>query len=168
MGKWVVLALWAVLLVPALMLAGQLGDVEKNDNSAWLPGNAESTKVVERAERFQLGDTLPAIVIYDRAEGVTPADLAEAQADVEAFKGIDNVVGQPHGPLKAQDGKAIQTVVQLHKDQTGWEGIGKTVAAMNKVGEENANGLGFHITGPAGYAADSIKAFSGGGALTTI
>ncbi|MBB4950697.1 RND superfamily putative drug exporter [Kitasatospora gansuensis] len=167
-GKWVVLALWAVLLVPALMLAGQLGDVEKNDNSAWLPGNAESTKVVERAERFQLGDTLPAIVIYDRAEGVTPADLAEAQADVEAFKGIDNVVGQPHGPLKAQDGKAIQTVVQLHKDQTGWEGIGKTVAAMNKVGEENANGLGFHITGPAGYAADSIKAFSGGGALTTI
>lgn len=167
-GKWVVLAIWAALLVPALMLAGQLGDVEKNDNSAWLPSNAESTKVVERAESFQLGDTLPAIVIYDRPEGITPADMAEAQADAEAFKDIDNVVGQPQGPLKAQDGKAIQTVVQLHKDQTGWEGIGEIVAAMNKVGEENANGLGFHVTGPAGYASDSITAFSGGGALTTI
>ncbi|MED7949332.1 MMPL family transporter [Streptomyces sp. BE303] len=167
-GKWVVLALWAVVLVPALMLAGRLGDVEKNDNSAWLPGNAESTKVVERAESFQLGDTLPAIVIYDRPEGITPADMAKAEADAEAFKGIDNVVGQPHGPLKAQDGKAVQTVVQLHKDQKGWEGIGEIVAAMNKVGGENADGLGFHVTGPAGYASDSIEAFSGGGALTTI
>ncbi|MFB7586736.1 MMPL family transporter [Streptomyces sp. NPDC056169] len=167
-GKWVVLALWAVLLIPVLMLAGQLGDVEENDNSAWLPGNAESTKVVERAEKFQRADTVPAIVVYDRPEGVTAADMAEARADAEAFKGIDNVVGQPQGPFKAQDGKAIQTVVQLHKDKTGWEGIGKTVDAMTEVGEENADGLGFHVTGPGGYASDSIKAFSGGGALTTI
>lgn len=167
-GKWVVLAVWATLLVPVLMLAGQLGDVEENDNSAWLPGNAESTKVVARAENFQRGDTLPAIVVYDRPGGITAADMAEAQADIEAFKGIENVVGQPQGPLKSEDGKAIQTVVQLHKDKTGWEGIGKTVDAMTKAGEENADGLGFHVTGPGGYASDSIKAFSGGGALTTI
>ena len=167
-GKWVVLALWAVLLVPVLMLAGQLGDVEENDNSAWLPGNAESTKVVARAETFQRADTVPALVIYDRPEGITPADLAEARADAEAFKGIGNVVGQPQGPVPSQDGKAIQTVVQVQKDKTGWEGIGKTVDALIEVGEENAGGLGVHVTGPAGYASDSIKAFSGGGALTTI
>ncbi|GHI03281.1 putative membrane protein ActII-3 [Streptomyces cellostaticus] len=166
--KWVVLALWTVLLVPALMLAGKLGDVEENDNSAWLPGNAESTRMVERAEKFQLADTLPAIVIYDRPEGITPADMTKARADAEAFKGIKNVVGQPQGPVKAQDGKAVQTVVQVRKDKTGWEGIGKVVDAMNRVGEENAGGLGFHVTGPAGYASDSIKAFSGGGGLTTI
>ncbi|MFE1547284.1 MMPL family transporter [Streptomyces sp. NPDC058718] len=167
-GKWVVLALWAVLLVPVLMLAGQLGDVEENDNSAWLPGNAESTKVVARAETFQRADTVPALVIYDRPEGITPADLAEARADAEAFKGVDNVVGQPQGPVPSEDGKAIQTVVQVQKDKTGWEGIGKTVDALIEVGEENAGGLGVHVTGPAGYASDSIKAFGGGGALTTI
>ncbi|MFF8264157.1 MMPL family transporter [Streptomyces virginiae] len=167
-GKWVVLALWASLLIPVLMLAGQLGDVEENDNSAWLPGNAESTKVVARAENFQRADTVPAIVIYHRPEGVTAADMAEAQADAETFKGMENVAGQPQGPVKAQDGKAIQTVVQVRKDRTGWEGIGKTVDVMTEVGKENANGLGFHVTGPAGHASDSIKAFSGGGALTTI
>ncbi|MFF3331089.1 MMPL family transporter [Streptomyces sp. NPDC002888] len=167
-AKWVVLALWTALLVPALMLAGQLGDVEENDNSAWLPGNAESTRVVERAEKFQPADTLPAIVVYDRPGGITPADMAKARADAEAFQGIENVVGQPQGPLKSQDGKAIQTVVQVHKDKTGWEGIGEVVDAMTKAGEENADGLGFHVTGPAGYASDSIKAFSGGGGLTTI
>ncbi|OMI33659.1 MMPL family transporter [Streptomyces sparsogenes] len=167
-AKWVVLALWAALLVPAFMLAGRLGDVEENDNSAWLPGDAESTRIVERAERFRLADTLPAIVIYDRPEGVTAADMAEARADAEAFTGIDNVVGQPQGPSKSRDGKAIQTVVQVHKDKKGWEGIGKVVDAMAEIGEENAGGLGFHVTGPAGHAADSIKAFGGGGGLTAI
>ncbi|MGW0771735.1 MMPL family transporter [Streptomyces sp. NPDC002676] len=167
-AKWVVLALWIAVLLPALMLAGKLGDVEKNDNSAWLPGNAESTKVVDRIEKFQPSDTLPAIVIYDRPEGITPADMTKAQADAEAFKGLKNVVGQPQGPVKSQDGKAIQTVVQVHKDKSGWEGIGKVVDAMTKVGKEKSGGLGFHVTGPGGYASDSIKAFSKGGGLTAI
>ncbi len=167
-AKWVVLALWVVLLVPAVLLAGRLGDVEENDNAAWLPGDAESTRVVERAEKFAFTDTLPAIVIYDRATGVTAADMASARADAEAFKGIENVVGQPQGPVKSQDGKAIQTVVQIRKDKTGWEGIGTVVDAMTKAGEDDADGLGFHITGPAGQASDSIKAFSSGGGLTTI
>nr|WP_225832046.1 MMPL family transporter [Streptomyces sp. NK08204] len=167
-AKWVVLAFWVVLLVPAVMLAGKLSDVEENDNSAWLPGNAESTAVVERADKFGLADTAPAIVIYNRPGGVTDADMAKAKADADAFKGIKNVVGQPQGPLKSQDGKAIQTVVQVHKDKTGWTGLGKTVDAMTDVGKKNADGLHFYVTGPAGQASDSIKAFGGGGSLTTI
>jgi RND superfamily putative drug exporter len=167
-AKWVILALWIALLVPAFMLAGKLGDVEKNDNSAWLPSNVEATKVVDQAKKFEPAETLPAIVIYDRPEGITPADMTKAQADAEAFKAIKDVVGQPQGPLKAQDGKAIQTVVQVHQGKEGWGGIRKAVDAMNKVGEQNANGLGFHVTGPAGHASDSMKAFSGGGGLGTI
>ncbi|MFF9495121.1 MMPL family transporter [Streptomyces flaveolus] len=167
-GKWVVIALWAVVLVPALMLAGKLGDAEENDNSAWLPGNAESTAVVERAQKLMPADSVPAIVVYDRAAGITDADLAKARADARAFQGIDNVVGTPQGPVESEDGKAIQTIVQVHKDKSGWEGLGKVVDAMADVGEKGADGLGFHVAGPAGYGADSIKAFGGGGALTTI
>jgi RND superfamily putative drug exporter len=167
-AKWVILALWMALLVPAFVLAGKLGDVEKNDSSAWLPSNAESTKVVDQAKKFQPAETLPAIVIYDRPEGITPADMAKAQADADAFKDIENVVGQPQGPSKAQDGMAIQTVIQVHYGKEGWAGARKVVDALNKIGEQNTNGLGFHVTGPAGYASDSIKAFGGGGALGTI
>ncbi|MFD8274857.1 MMPL family transporter [Streptomyces flaveolus] len=167
-GKWVVIALWAVVLVPALMLAGKLGDAEENDNSAWLPGNAESTAVVERAQKLMPADSVPAIVVYDRAAGITDADLAKARADAQAFQGIENVVGTPQGPVESEDGKAIQTIVQVHKDKSGWEGLGKVVDAMADVGEKGADGLGFHVAGPAGYGADSIKAFGGGGALTTI
>ncbi|MET7399765.1 MMPL family transporter, partial [Dactylosporangium sp. NPDC005572] len=167
-AKWVVVAVWLVVLVPALLLAGRLGDVEENDNAAWLPGNAESTAVVERAARFQPGDTVPAIVIYDRPGGVTDADLAKARADAEAFTRLDGVVGRPQGPVRSDDGAAIQTVVQVHKDSEGWAGIGRIVDAITAVGRADANGLGFHVTGPAGQASDSIKAFSGGGGLTTI
>ncbi len=166
--KWAIVAIWIALLVPAFMLAGKLGDVEKNDNSAWLPSNAEATKVLDQAKKFQPAETLPAIVIYDRPEGVTPADMAKAQADAEAFKGIEKIVGQPQGPLTSQDGKAIQTVVQVDDGNEGWDGAHKVVDAMTKIGEQNADGLGFHVTGPAGYASDSITAFSGGGALGMI
>jgi RND superfamily putative drug exporter len=167
-AKWVILALWIAVLVPASMLAGKLGDVEKNDNSAWLPSSAEATKVLEQAEKFQPTDALPAIVIYDRPEGITPADMTKAQADAEAFKGIENVVGQPQGPSMSQDGKAIQTVVQVNDGNEGWDGAHKVVDAMTKVGEQNTNGLGFHVTGPAGYASDSISALGGVGTLVVI
>ncbi|WP_328425271.1 MMPL family transporter [Micromonospora sp. NBC_00389] len=167
-AKWAIVAIWVALMVPAFMLAGNLGDVEKNDNSAWLPSNAEATKVIDQAKKFQPADTLPAIVIYDRPEGVTPADMAKAQADADAFKGIEKIVGQPQGPLRAQNGKAIQIVVQVDDGNEGWDGAHKVVDAMTKIGEQNANGLGFHVTGPAGYASDSITAFSGGGALGAI
>ncbi|MDR6981025.1 RND superfamily putative drug exporter [Streptomyces sp. 3330] len=167
-AKWVVLALWVALLIPALALAGKLGDVQKNDSSAWLPANAESTKVVERSEKFQRSDTMPAIVIYDRPAGVTSADMDKARADAEAFAKIKNVAGRPQGPLKSQDGMAIQTVVQVQKDKSGWNGVNEVVTSMIDVGKKDAGGLGFHVTGPAGHASDSIEAFGGGGSLTAI
>ncbi|MEU7868844.1 MMPL family transporter [Dactylosporangium sp. NPDC049140] len=167
-AKWVVVAVWVLLLIPAAMLAGRLGDAEQNDNAAWLPANAESTEVVARAAKFQPADTLPAVVVYDRPGGVTDADRAKARADAVAFTRIANVVGTPQGPDESADGAAIQIVVQVHKDRTGWEGIGAVVDALTAVGRADANGLGFHVAGPAGYASDSIKAFGEAGGLTTI
>ncbi|MFG3104729.1 MMPL family transporter [Streptomyces sp. NPDC048182] len=167
-GKWVVIALWALVLVPALMLAGRLTGAEENDNAAWLPAGAESTAVVERAQKLMPADTVPAVVVYDRAGGITGADLAKARADAAAFRGIDNVVGTGRGPVRSADGEALETIVQVRKDASGWEGLGRVVDAMREVGTRDAGGLGFHVAGPAGYGADSIKAFGGGGALTTI
>ncbi|WP_433218900.1 MMPL family transporter [Dactylosporangium sp. CS-047395] len=167
-GKWVVVAIWAVLLVPALMLAGRLGDAEENDNAAWLPAGAESTAAAERAAKFLPADALPAIVVYDRPGGLTEADVAKARADAEAFARVPGVAGTVQGPLVSDDGAAIQTVVPVHKDRTGWEGIGATVDALTAIGQRDANGLGFHVAGPAGYASDSIKAFGQAGMLTTV
>ncbi|KJY27851.1 hypothetical protein VR45_33900, partial [Streptomyces sp. NRRL S-495] len=65
-SKWVVLALWLVLLVVAGPLAGKLTDVEDNQASSWLPGNAESTQVLDEQRAFQPVDTAQAVVVYVR------------------------------------------------------------------------------------------------------
>jgi len=167
-AKWLILAFWLVLLVPAFIFGSKLGDVQKNDMSAWLPANAEATKVIDQAKKFQPTDAMPAIVIYERPSGITPADTAKAVADAAHFRTVKDVVGQPQGPIRSTDGKALQTIVSIHLGKDGWNGITKAVDAMTKLSKGDLNGLSFHVTGPGGYASDSGKAFSQGGALGMV
>ena len=69
---------WIVVLAFGVPLAGKLTDVQKNDNSAWLPGNAEATQVDTLGRRFQPDDIVPAVIVYERTSGITPADRAKA------------------------------------------------------------------------------------------
>ena len=45
-AKWAVLVFWLIVVAVAGPLAGKLTGAEKNDASAWLPAQAESTKVL--------------------------------------------------------------------------------------------------------------------------
>ncbi|MEU1025633.1 hypothetical protein ABZ366_26875, partial [Streptomyces sp. NPDC005904] len=44
--------------------AGRLGEVATNDQAAFLPRNAESTKVIDARRAFDEDETLPAIVVW--------------------------------------------------------------------------------------------------------
>ncbi|WP_369172128.1 MMPL family transporter [Streptomyces sp. R28] len=159
--KWLVLVGWIGLLIVLQPLAGKLGDVESNDAAAWLPGNAESTEVLKLSEKFQPADTSPAIVVYDRSSGITAADEAKARADAADFADGKNVVGEPYGPVRSKDGKALRTVVNVHLGKEGWEGLNEATKDLRKAAQPNApDGLGVHVTGPTGYAADSAESFS--------
>ncbi len=50
--KWVVLALWLIVMAVAGPLSGKLTGAEKNDAKASLPAAAESTKVLDLQARF--------------------------------------------------------------------------------------------------------------------
>jgi RND superfamily putative drug exporter len=160
-SKWIVLGLWVVVLAAAGPLAGKLTSVEKNDNSAWLPGNAEATQVSDLQKQFQADDIAPAVIVYERTSGITPADQAKVAQDVKTLGGIQGVVGQVVGPLPAQDGKALQVVVPIKVDTDGWEKIVDVVNEVKQAIGPGANGLAVYLTGPAGSAADSAKAFDG-------
>src|SRR5262245_46448746 len=88
-SKWVVLVFWLVIVGVAGPLAGKLTGAQKNDNSSWLPGNAEATQVVELQKKFQSEDTAPAVIVYERTSGMTEADLKKVNDDVKAVAGID-------------------------------------------------------------------------------
>jgi putative drug exporter of the RND superfamily len=160
-SKWIVLGLWVVVIAVAAPLAGKLTSVEKNDNSAWLPANAEATQVSELQKQFQSDDIAPAVIVYERPSGVTPADQAKVAQDVKALANVQGVVGQVVGPVPARDGKALQVIAPIKIDTAGWEKIADVVNDVKQTIGPGANGLAVYVTGPAGSAADSAKAFEG-------
>ena len=56
---------------------GKLAGVQSNDNSTFLPKSAESTLVSNAVATFNDSDTLPYLVVVERADGgaLTPQDL---------------------------------------------------------------------------------------------
>jgi putative drug exporter of the RND superfamily len=160
--KWVVVGFWVAALVILFPLSTKLSGAEKNDAKQWLPGSAESTKILDVQERFQPPNVYPAVVVYERASGLTAADRAKATADARSFAGLQGVgPGQVAGPIPSADGKALQTVLQVNLGAEGSNGAGKAADAIRAIAGSNANGLVSHITGPLGNQADGNKVFSG-------
>lgn len=85
-AKWLVLALWLVVLFLAAPLAQKLTDAQDNDAASWLPGSAESTQVLEISEDFR-PEQIPAIVVYARESGLTAADRERIAEDADARVG---------------------------------------------------------------------------------
>ena len=160
--KWVVVGFWLVVLVVAFPLSGKLTGAEKNDAKAWLPANAESTKVLDVQSQIQSPNILPGVIVYERASGLTAADRAKAASDAKRFAGVHGVVpGRIVGPIQSADGKAIQTILQVNLGKEGWDNATKTADPIRTIIHSNANGLTAHITGPLGNAADNSKVFEG-------
>ena len=158
--KWVVVGFWVVVLVIMAPLSAKLTGAEKNDAKYWLPGNAESTKVLDVQSRFQSPNVYTGVVVYVRASGITAADRAKAAADARRFAGVPGAVpGRIVGPIVSADGKAIETILQVNLGSKGYADANKAVDAIRAITSSNADGLVFHITGPLGGAADSNNVF---------
>jgi RND superfamily putative drug exporter len=159
--KYVIIVFWLLVLGVAGTLAGKLAGVEHNDAKSWLPGAAESTRALDRQAAFTSPNTIPAVVVYERPEGLTPADLAKITADTASFSHVANLGGPVVGPIPSRDGKAAEVVVPLDLGSNGWAQAGSVVTTMTDTVRSGANGMSTYVTGPAGFAADSNKAFQG-------
>ncbi len=159
--KYVILLFWLVVVAVAGPLAGKLTGAEKNDAKSWLPGSAESTQVLDAQAAFASPDTLPAVVVYERPSGLTQADLAKITSDAQQFGQTPNLDGQVVGPIPSDDRQAAQIVVPLNLGPDGWEKATEVVESMTQTAQGGPSGLSAHVTGPAGVAADSAKAFEG-------
>jgi putative drug exporter of the RND superfamily len=160
--KWIVVAFWIAVMALAYPLSAKLSGAQENDAVSWLPGSAESTRVVElQQESFGSGDSLPAIVVYERTGGITAEDQALAAAHAQEFGQLDGVTQQVIGPLPSADGEALQVIAEVDAGDGGWVGIGAVVDEMTQVIDDVPEGIGVYVTGPAGVAADFSEAFEG-------
>jgi RND superfamily putative drug exporter len=160
-SKWAVLVFWVIVAALAAGPAGLLMGAQKNDAVSWLPGEAESTKVILASTAFQPKDEIPVIVVYERAGGVTSQDLASVTSQVEKFNALSGVQRDSVGPIPSQDKKALQVGVPINAGSAGWDKLSAAIGEMQAIAKDNPAGLSVHFTGPGGFAADSSAAFSG-------
>ncbi|WP_307708736.1 MMPL family transporter [Streptomyces sp. V1I6] len=139
--------------------AGKLGEVSTNDQAAFLPRSAESTRALEAQKAFNRSETVPAIVVWTVADGrVTPQQQTEATRQLAALGGTEGVADAPSPALPSQDGEALQAVVPLEPD------LGEdlpTVLRDVREAAERVPGTVVHIAGPAATQADLSDAFAG-------
>ncbi|MGW3098108.1 MMPL family transporter [Streptomyces sp. NPDC001102] len=139
--------------------AGRLGEVATNDQAAFLPRSAESTKVISEQRAFQQDETLPAIVVWTDDQGGPVRDRQEAAGRALAsLSGAPGVVGDVSPALISKDGKALEGVVQLRPDLGDRlpDTLDRLRAAADKV-----PGSTVQLAGPAASQADLADAFAG-------
>ena len=100
---------WAKAALPALVvllglflvapvagtLAGKLTGVTENDQSAFLPDSAESTRSLALETQFAGTQDIPALVVWERPEGLTDATCRSRAA---------RPAGSAHGPYHLASG----------------------------------------------------------------
>ena len=185
------IAIWGAVLVVIVWLVvgalggaaqGKLAGVQSNDNSTFLPKSAESTQVSNAVATFIDSDTLPYLVVVERADGgaLTPQDL---QAVTTLAQGLpawrfrrwvredprrlprDRFARRPD-PVPGRQGRARLGAADAEK---GTEASGDSSAlvegaeAIRDEIESTLVPIGLHgyVGGPGGLIADFAAAFAG-------
>ena len=167
-ARWVVLALGIVVFLVGVFGLGyqsKLADVQKNDNSSFLPGSADSTKVANEQEKFASVQSIPGSIVYQRDGGLTAADKQAIRADVAKFKAITGVSADEVGvPEFAGDAANISVPLigkQNGKSVTGPDLVDTEKAVVNAARAGAPAGLNVHSAGAGGVIVAFIDTFSG-------
>ncbi len=68
--KFVVVAVWLLVLFAIGPLAGKFEDAQENDPADYLPAKAESVQAIEALEDYPSGDIANAITVFHRPGGL--------------------------------------------------------------------------------------------------
>jgi RND superfamily putative drug exporter len=146
---------------------GKLSEVQKNDNSAYLPASAESTQVADEAAKFRTSQSLPGFLVFQRKSGLTDGDkhaIAGVFAAVASQKGVDTQAVTP--VAYSADGKAATIYAPLIAKQNGVAVAGDVLSSTETALVDTArqglpDGLEVYPAGPGGLLVAFISAFNG-------
>ncbi len=164
--RWVlpalVVLLWLGLGGPLGQFNGKLSAVQENDNAAFLPDSAESTRVTELLRGFDTERSLPVILLWESEDGpVDQAALGEIGQRLDEAVGLaeaaDATTGAASPPLPAEDGEAVQAVVPVRPDLG--DDLGILIEELRAL--PDVEGTTYYVTGPGGLFADFANGFAG-------
>ena len=137
---------------------GKISDVATNDQSTFLPANAESTKANEKLASFQDEKSIPAIIVFTNKDSqLSDETITKINDATTQLKTISGVSDKLSPPIKSDDGKAALVVVNVVSGSDY-----KEVAAAIKSSLNKANlPIEHKVTGPIGFLDDLSGAFAG-------
>ncbi len=169
--KWIVAVVVIFFAMAMAPLNAKLVDVQDNEASSWLPGDAESTEVLDALSDTVDPNDIPTLVVYERASGLTEADLAtmdEQAAEIAETDGVTdagvltpNLAAEQGLPqqLLSDDGEAAYLYFTWNFGDEGWNAVPD---AADKVRDLTAiDGVTVHLAGFGGQAADAAESFEG-------
>lgn len=161
-SKYLVLAVWIVAIVALGPFIGKFEGAQQNEPSSFLPGDAESVRVLEASDEFPGGEVTPAIVVFRDPDGLDDADRAaiEEKRDAFAQAGIEGIL-PPSPAVYAEDGTAAIVTVPIKADGDEEILIDAVDGLREELSDDLPSGLEAKVTGPAGFSADANKAFEG-------
>src|SRR5690606_22403166 len=123
-----------------------------------LPSSAEATQVQQRLSDFRDSEAIPAVVVFTSEQKLTDATLQTLSDAVSTLpEKVPGVASDLSPLIPSEDGKAAQAFVPI----SDTENVKGTVADLG--GELRAaapQGVTVYVTGPAGFTADLVAAFS--------
>lgn len=164
--KWLRLLLPTILISIWLVVAGfgapyfgRVDEVSDIDLIAFLPESAEATKVNNEVKKFQSDATVPMIIVFTDIDDVLDDDdVAKIDSATQSLNEIEAVVGEVSPPQLSDDKQASFVIAGIAEDEKIAEIVKQ---ASEKLDQELTGSISYKITGPAGFSADLMKAFSG-------
>jgi len=136
---------------------GKLSDVVSNSQTDFLPVNSQATQVQDRLGEFQDSDGVPAIVVMESENEITPRQLRAIGTNAQALGEIQDVL-EVSPPIPSEDGKAVEIIALVSSEAD----TGTVVEHLReRLAEDTPEGLSVAVTGPAGLVADLSAAFAG-------
>lgn len=163
--KWLRILLPSFLIILWLAVAGiggpyfgKVSEVASNDQASYLPASAEATKAQELIKQFNDSEAIPAIVLFVSDTQLTNKDMQAIADSLENVAKIAGVAPEMSPAISAEDGMAAQVFVQIESDAKISEVVNQISATLQS---KTPEAVSVYVTGPAGFTADLITAFSG-------
>jgi RND superfamily putative drug exporter len=156
--RWIVVVWWLLVTAAAVNFLPSMGNVIKNDNTAFLPANSPSVRAANLAAAFLSGDQQVGTIVAVGSHGLlTPADEKAIDRIEASARRAPDVVTVRDASV-SPGGEARTAIVEFSPSTEGGGRSGAaSVAAIRADFATAPPGLSFHLTGPLPELVDQQR-----------
>ena len=141
--------------------AQRFENIQKNEESSFLPGSSESVKELTLAKRFPSGERFTAVTVVRRNTGLNAGDLA-AIARVRASLAASPPVTGSRSVIVRVSPDHTTALLIVNLNPGGEETLLKSSVQQveSRLAPLRSRGLTVKVSGPAGFSRDAVNVFS--------